>query len=496
MRRHLALLLSSMLVVPATLAAAVPAATSRVVIGFADATLPGDIATLASELHALDGVALHELGVLAVTVPTASLALLEQRDDVVAVRPERRLTMQLASSVPFIGAGAAALGSPAPVSTPDGPLERPAVDGTGVTVAVVDTGVWTQHPDLSDRVVASVDFELAYAGELLLTTEQLDSFAAATGPLAGTTDDVGHGTHVAGIVAGTGAASAGRANRNAGVAPGAAIVDIRISPQAHTSDNNVGWERNALAAYDWLARHHTDTAYGPSGIRVVNNSWGVGPSTIDGEELDYEPLDAILHQLYDEDVVVVFSAGNSGAGDDVTQDVIPTGHPTVITVAAGCHPKSSSSGCVRNLPDLAIASFSSRGAAVDITGPGVDIISAVNPSSGKALGAISGDYTGAGGADAYVNRAWYANFSGTSMSGPHIAGVAALMLEVDPTLTPYEVRYLMTATARDLLSPGRDIAAGHGMVNVTAALDAATRHAAGSPVEALFPDHDPSPTLR
>lgn len=494
MRRPTALLTAAMLTLPLATAAALPVgepALQRVVVGFEGGELPADLPALVREVGAVDGVALHALGVLAITAPAGVGQHLATRTDVIGVRPERRLQFDLASSVPFIGAGAEALGQPVTVPTPTGPVQRPAVDGDGVTVAVVDTGVWVDHPDLADRVVASLDFELAYAGELLLTTEQLDQFAAATGPLAGTTDDVGHGTHVAGIVAGTGAASAGRTNDNAGVAPGADIVDLRISPQAHTTDNNIGWERNALAAYDWLVRNHEQ-----AGIRVVNNSWGVGPSTIDGQPLDYEPFDGLLTSLHDQGVVVVFSAGNSGPDDDVTADLLPTGHPTVITVAAGCHPGSSSRGCNGTFPDFSIADFSSHGPAVDVTAPGVDVVSAVNVSSGKALGAISGDYDGEGPTDEYVNRAWYANFSGTSMSGPHIAGVAALLLQANPDLTPDEVRFIVTATARDLLEEGRDIGAGWGMVEVGPALDAAVRLQAGHPLTEQFPDHDPSPTLR
>lgn len=473
-------------VLAAAVIAAVPTASDlqRWVIGFDE--LPQDLPQVAAQLGATDGVALHELDVLAVTAPRHAVEQLAGRSDVIGWRPERRLRFDLASSVPFIGADRERLGQAKPLG--DG-VERPPVDGSGVTVAVVDTGVWADHPDLSDRVVASLDFELAYAGELILTTEQLDDFAAATGPLAGTTDDVGHGTHVAGIVAGNGAASAGRSNANRGVAPGAAIVDLRISPQAHTTDNNVGWERNALAAYDWLLRHHTSTEFGPNGIGVVNNSWGVGDGTLSGQPLDYEPFDEILTTLDADGVSVVFSAGNSGPEDDVTEDVLPTGHPAVLTVAAGCHPGASSRGCNGQLPDLTIADFSSRGPAVDVTAPGVDIVSAVNASSGKVLGSISGDYSGEGSTDTAQNRAFYANFSGTSMSGPHVAGLVALIRQTSPTLTPAEIRFLITATARDLLEEGRDIGAGHGMVDAPAVLDAAAHHAAGASVHDLFPGH-------
>jgi serine protease len=126
---------------------------------------------------------------------------------------------------------------------------------------------------------------------------------------------------------------------------------------------------------------------------------------------------------------------------------------------------------------------------VDVTAPGVDVLSAVNASSGKVLGSISGDYSGQGPTDTAQNRAFYANFSGTSMSGPHVAGLVALMRQVSPTLTPAEIRFLVTATARDLLAEGRDIGAGYGMVDATAVLDAAARHAAGAEVRDLFPEH-------
>lgn len=471
--------------------AAAPVPVERWVIAFdPDTGLPRDLGDVLRRAGAIDGVALTTVDVVAVTLPTGSIEQIRSRPDVVAARPERRLEFDLAKSVPFIGADQARLGTPETVTGegPEGPwqVERPAVDGSGQVIAVVDTGVWGEHPDLAGQVVAQRDFELAYAGELLLTPEQLDTFAAATGRLAGVTDDVGHGTHVASIAAGTGAGTSGRANNNRGVAPGAKIVDLRISPQAHTGDNNFGWERNALAAYDWLIRHNKDAEFGPAGIRVVNNSWGTGTSTVDGTQLDYSPFGELLPKLTDAGVVVVFSAGNSGVGDNVTQDLLPTGHPDVITVAAGCHPGAKTSGCRQSAPDRSIGSFSSRGPAVDITAPGVDIVAAVNVSSGAALGQLSGDFSGTAAQDTYTNRVLHANFSGTSMSGPHVAGVAALLLQADPTLAPDDVRIILNATARDLLQPGRDINAGWGMVDVPAALTAAARHAAGVPVDQQF----------
>lgn len=470
-------------------------AVERWVVGFDPAAgLPDDLPAVLERAGAVSAAAFTTVDTLAVTLPATGVDQLISRPDVIGARPERRLAFHLETSVPFIGADRATLdaGGDVTVTPPDGEpsvVARPSVDGTGQVVAIVDTGVWADHPDLAGRVVASLDFELAYAAELLLTPEQLDTFAATTGPLAGPTDDVGHGTHVAGIVSGTGAGARGRVNDNRGVAPGAQLVDLRISPQAHTTDNNVGWERNALAAYDWLLRHHDE--FGPHGIRVANNSWGVGDSTVTGEPLDYSPFTAILDAAEEAGITVVFSAGNRGPSDDVTAALLPTGAPTVLTVAAGCKPGTSSRGCSASEPDEAIASFSSHGDAVDVTAPGVDIVAAVNPSSGKVLGQLSGDFSGADPADAVVHRALYASFSGTSMSAPHVAGAVALLLQADPTLTPAEVRFIVTATARDILDAGRDRASGWGTVDVPAALDAVVRKRAGIPLTVQFPGFAP-----
>jgi serine protease AprX len=495
--RTTARLLAAVLTASATAALPAPAVEGAVlerwVVSF-DA-LPDDLGDLLATAGVVDGVALHTVDAIAVTLPAAGVDRLVSRTDVLGARPERRLRFGLARSVPFIGADRAQLGSSAEVGPAGGPsITRPPVDGTGQTVAIVDTGVFAQHPDLLGQVVASLDFELAYAGELLLTPEQLDTFVTATGPVGGLTDDIGHGTHVAGIVAGTGAAAQGRANENRGVAPGASLVDVRISPQAHVTDNNLGWERNALAAYDWLVRHHADTSFGPSGITVLNNSWGTGDSTVTGEPLDYEPFAQLLDLLDAAGVSVVFSAGNSGPSDDVTESLLPTGHPTVITVAAGCTLGTSSSGCAASKPDLRIASFSSHGDAVDVTAPGVDIVSAINPSSGWALGKLSGDFSGASTTDRVVNTAAYASFSGTSMSGPHVAGAVALLREAGPDLTPAQLRSIVAATARDILEPGRDRASGWGVVDTPAALAAVARLRAGIPLEEQFPGFVYAPT--
>ncbi|MDQ3342803.1 MAG: hypothetical protein M3524_04430, partial [Actinomycetota bacterium] len=119
----------------------------RWVIAFdGTAGLPDDLGDVLRRAGAVDGLALTTIDVVAVSLPTGAIDQIRSRADVVAVRPERRLDFHLSKSVPFIGAGRERLDVPETVTGdgPDGPwqIERPAVDGTGQTIAVVDTGVW------------------------------------------------------------------------------------------------------------------------------------------------------------------------------------------------------------------------------------------------------------------------------------------------------------------------------------------------------------------
>jgi hypothetical protein len=295
---------------------------------------------------------------------------------------------------------------------PEGPT------GRGVTVAVLDSGIDAGHPDLAGRVAANVRLVQG-------------RFVEAPG------DADGHGTHVAGIVAASGASSGGRW---AGVAPDARLVGLDISGRFTTA--------SAILAYEWLAANRE-----AHDIRLVVNAWGRIP---DGEP--YDPADPELRaidRLVASGVVVLFSASNRGPGRSTLS--IEAMHPNVITVgatdAAGMPMAYSSRGPVP---------AQSPWTKPDVMAPGDAV---VGPRASQAI-PRGGD-----------PDALHTVYSGTSQAVPHVAGIVARMLEAAPTLTPREVADALRASAIDLGEPGPDDATGHGLVDARDALLIALGHA-------------------
>jgi serine protease AprX len=266
------------------------------------------------------------------------------------------------------------------------------IDGTGVTVALVDTGVDAGHPDLDygSKVIVNLksDQDLTY-------TEMEDSDTGS-----------GHGTHVAGTICGNGDASAG-ARR--GVAPGARLV--AISTGEHFLQNVVG-------ALTWVY-DHSRPGNNPYNIRVCSNSWGGGPG-------EYDPNDAVTQinskLTFENNVVVVFAAGNSGGVDGSTLQTSNYGNaPFVVAVAAALHDGGG------------MASFSSRGLATqnetwpDIAAPGYHIWS----TEARAT-QITAETTISNAQDR--QDAYYMSISGTSMATPHVSGCIALLWQACPSL--------------------------------------------------------------
>lgn len=477
-------------------------AIGRYVVRLADGQQAAALGDQLSALGISSAVAFDTIGAVAITGPHSAVKELLASGVIDAARAERRMHLDLAASVRYIGADRETLGKPVRVLTNTGPVTRASVDGAGSTVAVLDTGIADVHPDLLGQVTTHRNFELAHAVQMLLSAEQLDAFALATGDSA-RTDDIGHGTHVAGIVSGTGAAARSRGNNNRGVAPGAKLVDLRIAAgPVQGLVNDAGWERNALAAYDWLLRHAKDPAYGVNGIKVNTNSWGLSPNDLFYGKPGYDPLTAIINKLDKAGIVTVFSAGNKGATDNITATSIPNGLPAVISVAASCKPGAKSRGCGTPLVND-IGTFSSRGPAVDIAAPGVEIVSAVSANSVGLLGKgcvpaelapvpcvlTPGQYGGPGAtpADVLANYALYGSLDGTSMAAPHIAGVVALLLQANPKLSPLQVQIILAGTAKDRNAKGRDIEAGYGLVDVPRALVVATQLKAGASLAKALP---------
>ncbi|MGH2777303.1 MAG: S8 family peptidase [Actinomycetota bacterium] len=333
------------------------------------------------------------------------------------------------------------------------PLDRK-YTGKGVTVAVVDTGI-QPHPDLEDRVVANLNFEPAWFMDMINDGKYSDQLVEATGnPI----DSYGHGTHVAGIVAGTGAFAEDDVDMS-GVAPKAHLVNVKIA-DVHEGlvcdiPCDFGWEINALVAYEYIIEHRKDKLF-PGGIRIATNSWSI--YEVDSE---VEPISLIVDAASKKGMVSVFAAGNDGP-DKNTVAQGPNRLESVITVGAAC---KSVDSCGKGK----IAEFSSRGPQVDVAAPGDNIYSAMAQAS--ALWPI-GSHSAPG---SPANNLMYVGFSGTSMATPHVAGIVALMLEADPNLTPARVERILTRTADDLGDRGFDTSFGHGMVNAFDAVKRAER---------------------
>ena len=326
--------------------------------------------------------------------------------------------------------GAALASSPGivEVGAPDA-WRQLGVTGRGVGVAVLDSGI-APHPDLAGRIVASVDFTNGGNG------------AALVAPA----DPGGHGTHVAGLIAGDGTASGGAYT---GVAPGANLIDVRVI--GATGSTTVS---TLIAGMQWVLAHRSEY-----NIRVVNLSAG-GPATTSYRD---DPLASAAELLIFAGITVVVSAGNEGPRERTITS--PGTDPFVITVGG-----IDDSGTVTTSDD-ALASWSSRGvtpidglAKPDVVAPGRKVVSL--RSVGSTLDQELPDRLVAG-LDPLAPA--YFRLSGTSMAAPVVTGVVALMFERSPSLTPAQVkdRLKATATSRAFGSPETT---GSGMVNAMGAL--------------------------
>ncbi len=321
----------------------------------------------------------------------------------------------------------------------NGAIDGSVYDGSGIGVAVVDSGVDGTHPDLADRMGGNV--KLVPLTGIAIAVSDSDTISAG-----------GHGTHVAGTIAGTGAASNGIYH---GAAPGATLYGVSGGTAISMHD--------ALAGLEWVLDNH-DQVSPP--IRVVNNSWGSGGGAYDASSA----TSIATRALVDAGIVVVFAAGNDG-GDGSVQNTSPTcvdPTPGVICVASY---NDQNSG-VKNGP---MSDFSSRGLAgavntyPDIAAPGDSILSPCRLTLPICL-------TGTNGSNEY------ATMSGTSMAAPHIAGIAAVVLQANPALTPAQVEDILEDTALPITtgaayeadpanpSTPTSLDKGHGLVDVFAAV--------------------------
>jgi serine protease AprX len=321
--------------------------------------------------------------------------------------------------------------------------------GQGVGVAVIDSGITPWHDDLylvggrdpriQNRIVHFKDF----TG---------DSFLRRLGwelP----SDDYGHGTHVAGIIAGNGFDSGGA---RTGMAPGARLIGLRV-----LDGQGLGYISDVIAAIDYAV-----SVRKTYNIRIINLSVASGVF----ESYDTDPLAQAAKRAVEAGIVVVAAAGNLGTTEDGTPQVggitSPGNAPWVLTVGASSHQGT------RTRRDDSVGAFSSRGPTwidgdmkPDIVAPGVGTESLAAANS--TLYHTYSDYL----LDGTRRTAFkpYLSLTGTSMAAPVVAGTVALMLEANPDLTPNAVKAILQYTAQEREGTSW-FAQGAGMLNTLGAI--------------------------
>ncbi len=411
----------------ATLATALPTTQIQMVGELSHTPTPGDVSTLDSA--GAIAVPYTTLPMVALQAPASAIPVLQNSGVLTGMWQNRNLQLFLHESVPLIGADA--------VKTQLG------YDGHGVGIAILDSGVDGNHPDVHypDHLVQNV---------LILGYTQVFSQIALTQEGVVDTDTTsGHGTHVAGIAGGTGAASGGYYT---GVAPGANIIGVGAGQATDMIATTAG--------LDWIVKNKARY-----NIRVVNCSWGDGTITYDPND----PINVATKAAHDNGITVVMGAGNDG------QDAV--GNPQqgmlnryawpdwVIAVGGGdklgnLAPYSSTGDGVHNPTLIAPGSYiaSARaitGVVTDANSTPFDLTDPANPR--------------------VVPTQWdqyYTIALGTSMSTPHVSGVVALMLQAAPSLTPDQIKSILAQTATAM--PACPVTAcGAGYVNALAAVQRA-----------------------
>jgi serine protease AprX len=405
--------------------ASLPGGWSRVIVRASDAKSLSKILALIQQAGGRSGRALPILKARVAYVPNAALTAIANSalvKDVLLDRPVEAVAERAGGTI-----GATAI------------RQELGYDGAGIGVAMIDSGITSWHDDLSgvggQRVTRFVDF--------------VNGLDAAY-------DDYGHGTHVAGVVAGNGLDSGGA---RTGIAPGANLVVLKVldnEGKGHVSD--------VIAALDYVVANKDAL-----NIRVVNMSVAAAVH----ESYDTDPLTLAAKRAVMAGVVVVAAAGNFGRGLDGKMQygsiAAPGNAPWVLTVGASSHMGTA------NRQDDTIASFSSRGptavdhaAKPDVVAPGVGIESLSDPAS--AFYTTKSAYLLAG----TVSTSYlpYLSLSGTSVAAPVVSGTVALLLQANPALTPNAVKAILQYTSQ--VYPGYDaLTQGAGFLNAKGAVDLA-----------------------
>ena len=327
----------------------------------------GKIKTLLDKIHGV-----------AVQIDQAKLEEIKSDPNVAQVIEDTIMYASLSTSVPQIGANL---------------VQSSGITGKNAKVCIVDTGVDDTHPALN-HLVAEFDF----------VNNDNDA-----------TDDNGHGTHVAGIIA-------SHDTTYKGVAPDASLMAAKV-----LASNGMGFTSNVITAINWCVTNGAD---------VINLS--LGGSTLYTSTCDLNSNGTInleaqaVNNAVNQGVVVAAASGNNGVDNGI--------------VSPACASKAIAVGAIDQLDHR--TAFSNEGTNLAVVAPGVAITSLRSPSNGGGFIALSG----------------------TSMATPHVVGLTALLLEKNPNLTPQQVRTTIQNTALDLGTPGFDTIYGNGRIRANNAI--------------------------
>ena len=300
------------------------------------------------------------------------------------------------------------------------------LQGKNVTIAVVDSGIY-KTKDLSGRIKVNVNFNPAYHDG---------------------SDRYGHGTFVAGIIAGSGSQSSGK---YIGVAPKATLLNVRVA-----DDLGLLYESDVINSLQWV--YNNKDKYN---IRVVNLSLNSSVA----QSYNTSPLCAAVEILWFNGIVVVVSGGNNGNSTIYP----PANDPFVITVGATDDKKTVSTS------DDTVATFSASGVTEsgfpkpDLVAPGRLIIGLLPENNKLSMGSAH---------PANKVDATYFKMSGTSVSAPMVSGAVAILLQDEPTLTPDQVKYRLMATANKSWAGYNASTAGAGYLNIYNAVYGTTTQSA------------------
>lgn len=328
-------------------------------------------------------------------------------------------------------------------NSPELPSNNATFKGSNIGVAVLDSGV-ANHSDIAADVRQYSFLGGAYP-QPVISGDQISVYNDS-----GRGDGYGHGTHVAGIVAGSGYGSSGQYQ---GPASGGKILSLKV-----LDDNGQGSMSDVMAALDWLLQYGSYFD-----VRVANLS--LGKSITESNTTD--PLVLAVEQLWDSGIVVAVAAGNYGR-EGYFSVTSPGNSRKVITVGS-----LTDSNTGDDYTDDYVSTFSSRGPTVgdhvskpDLVAPGNRLIAA-SPQGSYLEKLLPGLVVPCSVQDVCTDN--YMTMSGTSMATPLVAAAAALMLEKDPTLSPATVKARLMRSAKKIdESP---VIAGAGLLDMEAALD-------------------------